>query len=305
MYLCALKRSGKSIPSQLPEVIRNEVSSMVDIISFGVPDDRPQAAPRSNVPNFSAPEPPSRQDSKTPTQAQPGPSNSALLGMNLAQQQTGFPGMQPQPTGFQSQQTGFQPQQTGFQPQQTGMPSLQVQQTGFGGGIMPQQTGYGQTPGIGNVPPMPPMPTGMSSLAPGGFLQSQPTGKPGQWGFVNAPASSLPGLEALKQQMMPQPGREQFSMKGLEGNAKIPWAITKIEKQMYDQLFESWDGLGKGLIGGDVAIEVFGQSGLPKNDLMQIWTLADPSNRGKLNKDEFAVAMHLVGCLSTLNVNFH
>lgn len=286
MYLCSIKRTGKALPQTLPEVIRNEVSSMVDIISFGVPDTNPPAAPRTNVPSFEAP---SRDASKTPTPSQPQSSNSALLGMNLAPQATGFPGMQ-------LQQTGFQPQQTGFpQPQQTGIPSLQVQQTGFNAsGMRPPQTGFSQVPGIGNIPPMPPMPTGMSSLAPGGFMQSQPTGIPGQWGFVNAPASSLPGLEALKQQMMPQPGREQFSMKGLEGKAKVPWAITKVEKQLYDQLFDTWDGLGKGLIGGDVAIEVFGQSGLPKEDLMQIWTLADPNNRGKLNKDEFAVAMHLI-----------
>lgn len=95
---------------------------------------------------------------------------------------------------------------------------------------------------------------------------------------------------------MPQPGREGgFNMQGLTGNAAIPWAVTKIEKQMYDKIFDGWDGLRKGFIGGDVAIEVFGQSGLPKDDLMRIWTLADPANKGKLDKDEFAVAMHLVG----------
>jgi len=98
---------------------------------------------------------------------------------------------------------------------------------------------------------------------------------------------------------MPQPGREGgWNMQGLTGNAVIPWAVTKIEKQMYDKIFDGWDGLRKGFIGGDVAIEVFGQSGLPKEDLMRIWTLADPANKGKLDKDEFAVAMHLVGIKS-------
>ncbi|KAG0052999.1 actin organization and endocytosis protein [Gryganskiella cystojenkinii] len=42
------------------------------------------------------------------------------------------------------------------------------------------------------------------------------------------------------------------------------------------------------------AREIFGSSGLPASDLGHIWALADPNNQGKLNKDEFAVAMHLV-----------
>ena len=276
MYLCNVRKQGKPIPSQLPEVVKNEVSSMVDIISFGIPDVAPPPPPKTNAPNFEITKP-----STTPT-PQNQQSNSSLLG-GLATQATGFHGMQAQPTGFQIQQpTGFQPQQTGFQSHQTGFQ-------------MPQPTGYGQMQNR-NIPPMPPIPTGLSTLSAGSsFLQSQPTGLPGQWGFVNTPATGLPGLEALQQQMMPQPGREGgFNMQGLTGNAAIPWAITKVEKQLYDKIFDGWDGLRKGYISGEVSLEVFGQSGLPKEDLMRIWTLADPGNKGKLDKDEFAVAMHLI-----------
>jgi hypothetical protein len=290
MYLCNVRRQGKPLPQTLPDVIKNEVSSMVDIISFGVPDIAPAAPPpKSNVPNFEVN--PARQDSTTPT-PQNQPSNSTLLG-SLATQPIGIQGVQSQPTGVQIQQpTGFQVQQpTGFQ-------SVMSQPTGYQGGLLSHSTGLGRGIGAGNIPPMPPIPTGMSSLSVGSnFLQSQPTGRAGQWGYVNAPSTGLPGLEALQRQMMPQPGREGgFNMQGLTGNASIPWAVTKVEKQMYDKIFDGWDGLGKGFIGGDVAIEVFGQSGLPKEDLMRVWTLADPGNRGKLDKDEFAVAMHLVSC---------
>ncbi|CAI2169930.1 13957_t:CDS:10 [Funneliformis geosporum] len=45
---------------------------------------------------------------------------------------------------------------------------------------------------------------------------------------------------------------------------------------------------------GEKAREIFSQAGLPQNDLMQIWNLSDPNNNGKLNQDEFAVAMHLI-----------
>ena len=126
-------------------------------------------------------------------------------------------------------------------------------------------------------------------------LNAQPTGRPGQWGLVNAPASGLPNIDLLQQRMMPQPGREGgFTTQGLSGTATVPWAVTKDEKKIYDQLFKAWDGFNKGFIGGDVAIEVMGQSGLPKPDLEKIWTLADPGNRGRLDMDEFAVAMHLI-----------
>lgn len=283
MYLCNLKLTGKDMPTSLPDKIRNEVSSMVDIISFGVEDNAPAPTPSSNAPNFN--EPPKIQQ----PQAQ-NPNNQQLLSA-LTAQPTGF--QVPQPTGFQ------QPQQTGFQPQPTG---LQPQQTGFQGG-MPQAQGY-----TGPRPPMPPMPTGFGQnqsnygLSPQqtGFgaaapLNAQPTGRPGQWGLVNAPASGLPNLSALQQQMMPQPGRESgFSSQGLRGNATVPWAVTKDEKKIYDDMFKAWDGFGKGFISGAQAIEIFSQSGLDKPDLERIWTLSDPHNKGRLNLDEFAVAMHLI-----------
>ena len=284
MYLCNLKLVGKELPQTLPEKIMNEVSSMVDIISFGVPDDRPAAPPRSNAPNFNTP---TSAVSTSIVQPQPQASNSQLLSQ-ITSQPTGFAAqyIPPQPTGFGNQQPGFVPQPTGFQQQQTGF-----QQNA-------QATGY-----QGPRPPMPPIPTGYgSNLSPSQTgnqppmpLNAQPTGRPGQWGLVNAPASGLPNIDALQQRMMPQAGREGgYTTAGLSGSATVPWAVTKDEKKIYDQLFKAWDGFNKGFIGGDVAIEVMGQSGLPKTDLEKIWTLSDPSNRGRLDMDEFAVAMHLI-----------
>ncbi|KAI0526461.1 hypothetical protein F5B22DRAFT_641605 [Xylaria bambusicola] len=260
MYLCNLKLVGKPLPSSLPENIKNEVSSMVDIINFSVAEEAASGG-ITNAPDFT------RQNAATPPtiqHPQPQASNSQLL--------------QAQMTGFPSQQMGMQPQQTGFP---AGMSN-------------PQPTGYS-----GPRPPMPPMPTGFAgglSPAPAAPLNAQPTGRPGQWGLVNTPASGLPNIDALQARMMPQAGREQqsYTTAGLSGNAVIPWAITKDEKTRYDQLFRAWDGLGKGFIGGDQAIEIMGQSGLDKADLERIWTLSDNGNKGRLDLDEFAVAMHLI-----------
>ncbi|PYH96990.1 hypothetical protein BO71DRAFT_427514 [Aspergillus ellipticus CBS 707.79] len=296
MYLCNIRITGRDLPDALPEKIRNEVSSMVDIISFQVPDTQPEQTIRTIVPNFDAPLLENKSAPPAPQQPQPHqPTNSHLL-TQLTAQPTGFP----QATGFQQNQSTFSGQNLTIAPQATGFPGqaqqqlLQPNPTGFM--TNPQATGYS-----GPRPPMPPMPTGFgSNLSPaqtGGVsgLVAQPTGAPGQWGFVNAPSSGLPNIEALKQQLMPQPGREGgFSAVGLSGNAHIPWAITKEEKKIYDDLFRAWDGFHKGFIGGDTAIEIMGQSGLDRTDLERIWTLADPHNRGRLNMDEFAVAMHLI-----------
>ncbi|KIW62064.1 hypothetical protein PV05_02115 [Exophiala xenobiotica] len=279
MYLCNLKLTGKDLPTALPEKVKNEVSSMVDIISFGVPDEKPLPTPRANMPDFDAP---MRQNAVSPPAPQ-APRPQQASNQQLLSQLTS------QPTGFFNQATGFQP---GLQAQPTGFPGpqqgLQSQPTGF-----PGPTGY-----TGPRPPMPPMPTGLSSnMSPQqtGLLQAQPTGIPGQWGFVNAPAGGLPNIEALRQQLMPQVGREGgYTTQGLAGTAKVPWAVTKDEKRIYDELFRAWDGLGKGYISGDVAIEIMGQSGLDRTDLERIWTLSDPNNKGRLNMDEFAVAMHLI-----------
>jgi actin cytoskeleton-regulatory complex protein PAN1 len=283
MYLCNLKIVGKDLPAKLPERIQNEVSSMVDIISFGVPDDKPLPPIRSNAPNFDEPLRQSTQSPPTIQQPQPQPSNSQLLSTLVTQ-----------PTGLPPQMTGY-PGQQGFGSQPGGMPP---QATGFLGLAGPNATGYS-----GPRPPMPPMPTGFgagSNLTPQQTgmiapLNAQPTGMPGQWGLVNAPASGLPNIDALRQQMMPQPGREAgFTSAGLQGNATIPWAVTKDEKKIYDDLFKAWDGFGKGYISGEQAIEIFGQSGLEKSELERVWTLADSHDKGRLNLDEFAVAMHLI-----------
>lgn len=273
MYLCNLKLTGKTLPPNLPENIKNEVSSMVDIISFSIVDEPSSSTTATNAPEF-------RTNTASPPtihQPQPQASNSQLL--------------QTQMTGFPGQQQGFGGLSQGIQSQQTGFPGMQQQQN-------PQATGY-----QGSRPPMPPMPTGYGqSLAPGSAggmpapLNSQPTGRPGQWGLVNAPSTGLPNIDALQARMMPQQGREagSFTTQGLQGNAVIPWAITKEEKTRYDSLFKAWDGFGKGYVSGDQAIEILGQSGLEKPDLERVWTLADHGNKGRLDLDEFAVAMHLI-----------
>ena len=63
---------------------------------------------------------------------------------------------------------------------------------------------------------------------------------------------------------------------------------------MYDGQFETLDTNNQGFVTGEQAVGFFSRSQLPEDDLAQIWDLADITSNGQLNRDEFAVAMHLV-----------
>lgn len=337
MFLCSTVLKGKPLPASLPEKVKNEVNSLVDIISFSVPDGDSSATARPpNVPDFTGQRTGGSPMPQTqPTGQQQLPQSTGFQSTGLQSQPTGgfqqqlqsqptggfqsqpTGGLQSQPTGgfqqLQSQPTGGfqQPQPTGFQqplqaqrtgpqpPQATGLQSqptgyqpqqpLSSQPTGF----QPQMTGLQSQPTGSFQPQQTGMQTGMNGYPQP--LQAQPTGKPGQWGFINTPGTGLPGIEALRERFMPQAGGAQsYSSSELQGNAQIEWAITKDEKNIYDSIFSAWDKTRSGSIDGDMAIQIFGQSGLNRGDLETIWTLADPGNKGKLDRDEFAVAMHLI-----------
>ncbi|KAF5094836.1 hypothetical protein D0Z00_003379 [Geotrichum galactomycetum] len=284
MYLCSLALKGNAIPSILPETIKNEVVSLADIISFSTPDENSANQP-TNAPNFN-----------TPSATQPPKQSNFEALASLQAQATGIQPLQPQATGY------IQPQVTGYiQPQATGYAPLQPQATGYTP-IQPQVTGYAPLQSqVTGYAPLQSQTTGYSALQPQvtGYtpapLQPQPTGRPGEWGFINTPGSGLPGMDAFQSRFMPQQNQQQsFSSAALQGNATVEWAITKDEKNIYDGIFSEWDKQNQGIMTGDVAIQVMTQSGLSQRDLEAIWTLSDPGNKGSLNRDEFAVAMHLI-----------
>ncbi|KAJ2475355.1 hypothetical protein IWW56_005454 [Coemansia sp. RSA 2131] len=72
------------------------------------------------------------------------------------------------------------------------------------------------------------------------------------------------------------------------------WDVTKEERQRYEQFFLSLDPKRTGYLTGDVPVNFFLKSKLPESDLSRVWDLADITRSGKLSKDEFAVAMHLI-----------
>ncbi|ORX44930.1 hypothetical protein DM01DRAFT_1340240 [Hesseltinella vesiculosa] len=72
------------------------------------------------------------------------------------------------------------------------------------------------------------------------------------------------------------------------------WDVTPSEKTQYDSYFDKIDTQRLGFVQGKEAVEFFKNSGLQDRELAHIWDLADTSQRGRLSREEFAVAMHLI-----------
>lgn len=247
MYLTSMRMTGRDIPSTLPDAIRNEIQTATAMI-------------RSTA-DAVAPQPTGLRSSSSPSllgvQPMPQRSNSTSMLQSLAKGQT----IQSQPTGYQQSQptglqqpsfTGLQAQMTGVQPMPTGL--QQPSMTGLASqptGMLQQQ----QQPTGLQVP----MITGVTPMMGNNIQVAMPTGMAGNnMDFTN--------------QMMPDAqmgGNHQFQ--AITGKVKIPWAVTTEEKQRYSKVFKSWDTDNKGYISGDKAKEIFTQSGLAQNILMQIW----------------------------------
>lgn len=72
------------------------------------------------------------------------------------------------------------------------------------------------------------------------------------------------------------------------------WTIPESSKLKYNQVFNTNDRDRTGFLTGAQAQPLMIQSGLPKDALAKIWSLCDVSASGRLNRDEFVLAMHLI-----------
>lgn len=226
-------------------------------------------------------------------------------------QQTGFPGvgaslLQAQPTGFHGAQLGFQ--QRAPPPPVPPLPAAYQQNAPPPPPPVPQQQpGFlnanqsrlgGPSASSFGAPSLVAQPTGVGLLSqPTGFAGRAPTLVPQVTGFVDprlqmmsssfmpanvsAPYTSggAPQLAPLPQQQLgglslQQSFQQHNQAHGRGTTPKIPWALSKGEKKQYDQIFRAWDAHGTGFINGQTALEVFGQSGLDRNDLARIWSVS-------------------------------
>ncbi|XP_031196148.1 epidermal growth factor receptor substrate 15-like 1 isoform X8 [Mastomys coucha] len=78
-----------------------------------------------------------------------------------------------------------------------------------------------------------------------------------------------------------------------QSSAETHWAVRVEEKAKFDGIFESLLPVN-GLLSGDKVKPVLMNSKLPLDVLGRVWDLSDIDKDGHLDRDEFAVAMHLV-----------
>ncbi|XP_063057205.1 epidermal growth factor receptor substrate 15-like 1 isoform X3 [Engraulis encrasicolus] len=83
------------------------------------------------------------------------------------------------------------------------------------------------------------------------------------------------------------------SLSTVSASSEIHWIVRPEEKGKFDGIFESLAPVN-GLLSGDKVKPVLMNSKLPLDVLGKVWDLSDIDKDGHLDRDEFAVAMHLV-----------
>merc|ERR1712168_1774495 len=77
------------------------------------------------------------------------------------------------------------------------------------------------------------------------------------------------------------------------GGYHDPWTITADDRAKYDMQFHQLKPIN-GYITGDQAKSLLMRSGLPPAILGIVWELADLDRDGRMDKKEFAIALHLI-----------
>ncbi|KAM4728372.1 epidermal growth factor receptor substrate 15-like 1 isoform 2-T2 [Anableps anableps] len=112
---------------------------------------------------------------------------------------------------------------------------------------------------------------------------------------VGSAASALGGVTPLSTSAVNLSPKHSFkSSSASSPAAAVNWVVPVGDREKYRELFKKTDTDGDGFITGTEIIEIFMQSNLSQTMLAQIWGLADTKQTGKLNPEQFALAMHFI-----------
>ncbi|KAM7388814.1 hypothetical protein PAMP_024961 [Pampus punctatissimus] len=78
------------------------------------------------------------------------------------------------------------------------------------------------------------------------------------------------------------------------GQHSMNWVVPVSDRGRFDDIFLKTDADMDGFVSGQEVKDIFMQSGLSQNILAHIWALADTRQIGKLTREQFALAMHLI-----------
>jgi len=122
---------------------------------------------------------------------------------------------------------------------------------------------------------------------------------------------STPARQAVPHQQPPMPMTPQQHMSSKPPTpqrpvqqttlaAQDPYGMLPAEQARYEDLFPQY--ASDGFVYGKQAVELFSKSGLGKDILRDIWNLVDNPVDNRLSRLEFAIAMHLIICVSKKNL---
>lgn len=125
-----------------------------------------------------------------------------------------------------------------------------------------------------------------------GRLQPHYTGQSQPLASDHTGISSQPRAPNLPARPSPAPPRP---ISAAQGNGNDAWDVSPMEKAEADAIFNGQlDTQNVGYIEGDIAVPFMLKSTLPGEVLAQIWDLADINSDGRLTRDGFAIACHLI-----------
>ncbi|XP_051855672.1 epidermal growth factor receptor substrate 15 isoform X1 [Antechinus flavipes] len=90
------------------------------------------------------------------------------------------------------------------------------------------------------------------------------------------------------------PRRTSPPVGSLPARAATQWVVSAAEKAKYDEIFMKTDKDMDGFVSGFEVREIFLKTGLSSALLAHIWALCDTKDCGKLSKEQFALAFHLI-----------
>ena len=316
MHLVNDVLQGDQIPYELDSKTKNEVNSFIDAINLSIASNATTSTaktPFDELMSGGIPMQPTGMIPQTSFGMPAQPTGGLMPQSTGFMPQTSF-GMPPQLTG------GLMPQITGGMqantmiPQNTFNAPLQNQVTGGGMGGVPMQA---QVTGgfVQQQPQLVPQqtgPMGMPTLTFGqGGLTNQVTGfqqqnqpqmglQPQATGYL-PPSNFNPTVPLVAQktgfgnnEIYAQSNFTRTLTTQMNQQQEDNDTISPEEKSLFYKIFATYDNNNTGLIDSPTAVEIFRKSGLNRSDLEHIWNLCDTNNSGQLNKQEFALGMHLV-----------
>ncbi|XP_051964374.1 epidermal growth factor receptor substrate 15-like isoform X2 [Xyrauchen texanus] len=110
--------------------------------------------------------------------------------------------------------------------------------------------------------------------------------------------------------LLPAPAQHKERSSVHSGSKTLPakptlpqWVVSPVDKAKYDVLFTKTDIDMDGLVSGVEVRDIFLKTGLPSATLARIWELCDIGDIGKLNREQFALALYLINQKLSLGID--